>query len=222
VLDEIAEDARMFLINALYFKGTWKSPFEVKATRKEAFARADGSSGSVDMMGQTHSFDYAKGDDYAMVDLPYGNGAFSMVVVLPDKGVALDEMIASMTADAWAEALGTMGRAEVDLRLPRFRMEYNKDLVSDMMALGMRDAFSSHQADFSKMAKESLCLNMLKQLTYVSVDEAGTEAAAVTVGGMATTSVPESVSFHVNRPFAFFIKEVSTGAILFIGRVNSL
>jgi serpin B len=224
VLDNIPQEARLFLINTLYFKGIWKSPFDKKDTRKGGFTRADGSRADVDMMQQTYEFSYVDRDTYSMVTLPYGNSAFSMTVLLPHEGVKVDEAIAGLTAAEWTEALNGMWTPEVDLKLPRFKMEYDRMLNDDMMALGMKDAFDGGQADFSRMSSTPLFLSMLKQSAYVNVDEAGTEAAAVTVGGMGVTSVmpPGRVTFHVDRPFAFFIKELSTGVILFMGRVNSL
>ncbi|MDR1003880.1 MAG: serpin family protein [Prevotellaceae bacterium] len=222
VLQEISENARMYLINALYFKGIWKHQFKKSDTREEPFTNADGTQSTVNMMHQANDFTYYADDDLTMVNLPYGNGAFSMVVMLPEKGRSLDECIAALDAERWNEA--RFFSHPVDLKLPRFKLEYEKELNEDMRALGMKEAFDPLKADFSKMAAQPLFLNILKQLTYVNVDEEGTEAAAVTVAGVGVTSVGpgEPVQFYADRPFAFFIKEYSTGAILFMGKVTTL
>ncbi|MDR0961548.1 MAG: serpin family protein [Mediterranea sp.] len=224
VLEEIPEDARMYLINALYFKGIWKEPFKKSDTRKESFTNADGSLATVDMMHQNETFGYMESDRYAVAELPYGNGAFSMVVLLPHKENTLDECLQGLTLDEWERVYESRFYPEVDIKLPRFTIKYKKDLIGDMKALGMRDAFNSMTADFSKISQSELYLGLLQQFTYVNVDEAGTEAAAVTIGGGYVTAVmpPSRVDFHVDRPFAFLIKELSTGAILFMGKVTKL
>ena len=109
--------------------------------------------------------------------------------------------------------------------MPRLEIEYNKDLKEDMKALGMKDAFNSAAADFSNISNYDLYLGLLKQFTYLKVDEEGTEAAAVTVGGMVNAAPPileEPVPFYLNRPFVFMIRENSTGTILFMGKVTKM
>ncbi|MDR0895068.1 MAG: serpin family protein [Prevotellaceae bacterium] len=224
VLQEIPSNVRLYLINALYFKGIWKEKFKTENTRKEPFTNEDGKQSTIQMMSQEKRFPYYQDDNMAMVNLPYGNGAFSMVVMLPHEGKSLDACIQALTAEQWKAYNAQLYGCQIDLKLPRFKMEYDKDLKDDMKTLGLKDAFDPIEADFSQMAKESLYVSLLKQFTYLNVDEEGTEAAAVTIGGMGLTSIEprESVPFHVNRPFAFFIKEHSTGAILFMGKVTEL
>lgn len=226
VVDEIPGVMKMFLINALYFKGSWKTPFDKEATLTEKFRLPDGSTKNVSMMNATGSYRYAKNEHFAMAELPYGNEAFSMVLFLPDEHKSPAECLDLLTAENWRQWSQKMYSATLEMKLPRFKVEYRKDLRKDMAALGMKDAFNPEAADFSAMVSPEsarLHIGLLDQFTYIQVDESGTEAAAVTVGGMMETSMPaDPVPFHVDRPFAFLIKEKSTGAILFMGKITDL
>lgn len=171
------------------------------------------------------SISYAQNDYFAMAELPYGNEAFSMVILLPVEGKTLEECLPQLTEEHWAEWKDRLAVRTLNVKLPRFQMNYKKDLVGDMRALGMLDAFDADKADFSGIsADEELYVSLLQQITYIDVNEEGTEAAAVTIGGLETTSPgPSSViPFYVNKPFAFLIKEKSTGVILFMGKVTEL
>lgn len=225
VLKEIPEDARLYLLNALYFKGIWKVQFKKSNTVAEPFNNLDGSESTVQMMNlfEEH-FNYTENDYFSIAEFPYGNEAFSMVVLLPAEGKSLDECLPQLTKGNWQGWSDNMLRANLNVKLPRFKLEYDKDLIKDMKAMGMKDAFDGRAADFSKMSDADLVIGLLQQFTYVNVDEEGTEAAAVTVGGMLVTSpAPSAVRpFYVNRPFAFMIKEKSTGTILFMGKVTKL
>lgn len=222
VIEEIPDDACMYLINALYFKGIWKNQFKKAATAREDFTNADGSRQKVDMMNQTATFNYVSTDAFSLAELPYGNEAFSMVILLPAEGKTLDESLSGLTCDSWKEWGSAMTKIAVQLKLPRFKVEYQKGLIKDLIAMGMKDAFNGNDADFSKMSDKELFIGLLEQFTYINVDEEGTEAAAVTIGGMVDTSAPAPASFNVNRPFAYIIKEKSTGAILFMGKMTKL
>lgn len=224
VIQEIPEQVRLYLLNALYFKGIWKSQFKKSNTKQEVFNNADGSKSEVPMMNlSTKPFNYIQNDYFSIAELPYGNEAFSMVVFLPAEGKTLDESLPKLTADNWNEWSGKLFSNTLNVKLPRFEIRYDKDLIADMKALGMKDAFE-HKADFSKMSTFDLAVGILDQFTYVNVNEEGTEAAAVTVGGMVESApAPPSVyNFYVDRPFVFMIKEKSTGAILFMGKVTKL
>lgn len=224
VLDNIPGDARLFLINALYFKGEWTSKFKSSATAQEDFTNADGSGQKVAMMNQTATFNYSHNDDFSIAEFPYGNQAFSMVVLLPEAGKTLDECLAQLTYKHWKTWSEQMGARTLEVKFPKFELIYSKDLVDDMQAMGMKDAFHSGNADFTKMSAADLFIGILKQYTYLKIDEEGTEAAAVTVTGMIETSVGPSttIPFYMNRPFIIMIKEKSTGSILFMGKITTL
>lgn len=224
VIKVIPANARMYLLNALYFKGIWASQFEKSATRQENFTNSDGTQQKVNMMNQTEMFNYTKNSTFSIAELPYGNEAFSMVILLPSGGKTLDESLSELTSENWKEWNSNMAGKQLQVKLPRFKVEYDKTLIDDMIAMGMKDAFDGNKADFSKMSAAELYVGILQQFTYINVDEEGTEAAAVTVGGMLDSAVglPVTIPFYVDSSFAFMIKEKSTGAILFMGKVTKL
>lgn len=212
----------MALINALYFKGEWAFEFNEK-TKKEDFATLGGGKNKVDMMSAEDKLLYAEYDGFSMVQLPYGNGAFCMDVILPAKNEDFGKAAARLDAKTFDGLLRSRSNAIVNLKLPKFTFDYNIKLNDALTALGMKKAFDDHQADFSEMAEKSLKISLVKQKTFIDVNEKGTEAAAVTFVGMVTTSVgpsvePRRVDFFADRPFLFIIRENSTGAVLFIGQ----
>ena len=211
----------MALINALYFKGEWSFEFNDK-TKKEDFTDLNGTKAKVDMMSAEEKLLYAEKDGYAMVRLPYGNGAFSMDVILPPKGKDFGDAVKTFNTGTLSDLTYGLSNAIVNLKLPKFTFEYSTSLVSTLQALGMKQAFTP-TADFSAMAEKSLMISTVLQKTFIDVNEKGTEAAAVTFIGMVATSVgpapePRRVDFFADRPFLFMIRENSTGAILFIGQ----
>ena len=135
----------------------------------------------------------------------------------------MDECLPQLNEERWGEWNSSLSSSVLNLKLPRFEMEYDKELIDDMMAMGMQEAFTP-SANFSGMADEDLFISLLQQFTYVKVNEEGTEAAAVTVGGMDLAVPGQStvIPFYVDRPFIILIKEKSTGVILFMGKVTKL
>ena len=152
VIKVIPANARMYLLNALYFKGIWASQFEKSATRQENFTNSDGTQQKVNMMNQTEMFNYTKNSTFSIAELPYGNEAFSMVILLPSGGKTLDESLSELTSENWKEWNSNMAGKQLQVKLPRFRVEYDKTLIDDMIAMGMKDAFDGNKADFSKMS----------------------------------------------------------------------
>lgn len=216
------EDIRMVLANAVYFSGIWPEPFDKGATRAHKFTNADGSQSTVQMMKNTKASGSSLHlDGVSVASLEYGNGAFNLGLVLPHKGESLADIMSDVngeTVNGWIEGLN---RQVLDIDLPRFDIEYSLDDMSgNLKALGISDAFNEAAADFSLLSKEKVYLSRVLHKTHITVNEEGTKAAAVTTGGMATAPLPESFTF--DRPFAFFIYEKSTKAILFMGTVNKL
>ena len=227
VLKEIAPGTQMLLLNALYFKGIWKKgyKFEKLNTQDEDFTNADGSITKVKMMNQTNRYRYTSNDYFGIADFDYGNGAYSMTIFLPNTDRTFEECLEALTAENWVAWGKELSNRKLYVKMPRLEIEYNKDLKEDMKALGMKDAFNSAAADFSNISNTDLYLGLLKQFTYLKVDEEGTEAAAVTVGGMVNAAPPileEPTPFYLNRPFVFMIRESSTGTILFMGKVTKM
>ena len=221
VPDPIPPEVVMYLINAIYFKGTWTYAFDPKDTRDEPFHFADGSTRTMKLMKLEGDMPYHAGRDYQAVDLPYGGKAFSMTVLLPSDGVALEDLVASLDGDAWTALASGFGGARGTLFLPRFRMSYQRTLNDDLKALGMTDAFDDLRADFGPLSPVGgLYISDVLQKSWVDVNEEGTEAAAatsVTVG--ATSAGGGGFVMRVDRPFLFVLRERLSGTILFVGQV---
>lgn len=212
----------MFIINAIYFKGAWKTRFDKSKTVSAPFYALDGSTAGVPLMTQTEGTRTFFGPGYSAFDLPYGNTAFSMTVVLPDKGVDINAFAESLSKEKWAAIDGGIRDGNIDIYLPRFKLTWEKKLTSDLTHLGMGIAFTPYAADFTRMSPngKELVISEVIQKTFVEVDEEGTEAAAATSVGMVPVSLPPSI--RVDRPFVFAIRERFSGTVLFIGKVTRL
>ena len=220
IVEEIPDDQVMYLINAIYFKGSWRSQFDKSKTANAPFFALDGSSASVPMMTETATFGVAHGSNYIGVDLPYGNSAYSMTVVLPNSGTDINAFAESMTLEKWQSIGATMNEGETTLFLPRFKLEWKRTLNDDLAALGMGIAFTA--ADFTRMSPRGneLVIDNVIQKTFVDVNEEGTEAAAVTSVGVTVTSAPAPI--RIDRPFLVAIRERLSGTVLFIGKIVKL
>lgn len=219
ILERINPDGVSYLLNALYFKGIWYRQFDKKHTKKEAFTKADGSKSQVQMMHQKERFFAAENDNYQTVVLPYGNGSYEMIVVLPREGKKLSDVLVAMNGKQWKDNLKNTYSSEVDLKLPRFTSVYNRELNDVLKLLGMNAMFERGKADLTKMSKAKAFVSMVLQKAKIEVDEEGSKAAAVTVVETLDAAAPPSrpIMFHANRPFMYAIVEHSTGTIFFMG-----
>ena len=220
VLNEIRDDAVLYLLNALYYKGDWSTPFDPERTAPADFRLADGRTVQVPTMTGSLPALTARGDGYQALELAYGRRNFSMVVLMPDEG-SLADFAADLAAGSWAEATAQLDAqatwGDVLVRLPRFSFSSEKVLNDQLAALGMVEAFT-RAADLSRMNDDPrLTVTMVKQNTFIDVNERGTEAAAVTTGEVGIVSMPPS--FVADRPFVFAIRERTTNTLLFIGQV---
>jgi serpin B len=216
---DVTSATRLALVNAIYLKAPWLRPFQADQTTDEPFTKLDGSTVEVPMMHTTHA-SCGTGAGWGAFELPYIGNTLSMLVVVPDDLAAFE---ASLDEAALAEVSRVVrqGFAAPDVTLPRFGFETREELAAVLAELGMPDAFDPDVADFSGMtgARELFIGKVIHQAN-ISVDEKGTEAAAVTVVGMDVTGGPSDIcTVHADRPFVFAIRDVETGAILFMGRV---
>lgn len=162
---------------------------------------------------------YQDNDVLRAVRLPFGNEAYSMVVILPAEGKTLSDVTESLDSESWAKFRSSLVPCDVDLWLPKFETKYHIDLNGVLSAMGMPSAFSPKSADFSAMSKEDINLSLVQQDAIIKVDEAGAEAAAVSLAGFVMAAAPgQHVVFHADKPFLYLITESSTGAILFAGK----
>ncbi|MBW2463039.1 MAG: serpin family protein [Deltaproteobacteria bacterium] len=234
--ESIQGDARLVLVNAIYFLGTWATPFEERATADVPFSLPDGNRVDVPTMHQVETMAYAKVDGVTVVELPYEGGELVMTLVVPDAvgGLpALEGRLDAETFGTWvtaagAPAPGQLGAPTVSLFLPRFEMRTKVTLSDHLKALGMRQAFLDGVADFTGIANppnpvERLHISEAYHQVFVAVDEEGTEAAAATAVVMGRGAGPPPappVEVRVDRPFLFAIRERTSGTVLFLGRIN--
>ena len=220
ILETIRVDQVMFLINAIYFKGSWRTRFDPARTIDAPFHGVGGDQ-PAKLMYREGRMKYLQTAVFHAVDLPYGNDAYAMTVVLPRDGQSIDTVAASLQSAAWAKWMAQFRDAEVDLHLPRFKLAWERGLIPDLQALGMQAAFVPGGADFTRLspAGRDLFISVVKQKTYVDVNEEGTEAAAVTNVGISLVSAPVRVPFRVDRPFIFVLRERLSGTILFMGKI---
>ncbi|MFC2077054.1 serpin family protein [candidate division KSB1 bacterium] len=220
IIDSIDPMDIMFLINAIYFKGTWTSEFNEDETKDDEFTRLDGSKTPCKMMIQTGDFEYFSNDDFQAVNLPYGDGEFSMTVILPYEGTDINELVGNMDGGQWDSWLNGLAEQSVTIELPRFKLEWELKLNDVLQALGMSVAFSG-EADFTKMYKPGgIYIDEVRHKTFVEVNEEGTEAAAVTIIKMRDSAGGVSPMYmRVDRPFLFVIHENFSQTILFVGKI---
>lgn len=218
----VSNVTRFVLTNAIYFNAAWDFPFQESNTRDGPFQPLEGQEVTVPMMSQTEYFGYAAGDGYRAVELPYEGRELSMVIVLPEEGrfQAFEEGLDALSVDSILSALTP---EYLELTMPKFEYESGLSLKKTLVQLGMTDPFLD-TADFSGMdGTRTLYLGDIAHQAFVSVNEAGTEAAAATgVVGTTTDSVPPPpIPFTIDRPFLFIIRDIETGTILFLGRVTN-
>ena len=222
--DGYAPNTNTLWANVIYFRGQWTSPFEKKYTSKVLFHNNSGSETSVDMMSSDMSNLGYEGDGYKMVGLPYGNGAFTMYILLPDNSI--DEFVKSLTPDYWKEMKEKLSVISLSLKLPRFTVNTDVNTLNKVLTtIGFKSNFA-YDTTYDRICKElSGDQLMVCQSATLKVDETGSEGAAVTWGGWYGSDLdnhPETLYFTADRPFVFIIDEVSTGAILFAGVVNEM
>ncbi len=220
IVDGIPLDVVMYLINAIHFKGDWVNRFDASLTRADSFTLADGSSVSVPMMGYAVPVPVRSAwvDGALILDLRYGGGAYSMTIVLPPEGAAMDSVVAALASERWDGWIDALDSVTAGVRMPKFKLEFEDSLNGALTAMGMGIAFSG-AADFSRMsAGGGLYIDEVLHKTYVDVNEEGTEAAAVTSVSM-VSSCCGPPWYVIDRPFLFVIRERFSGTILFMGRI---
>ena len=218
----INELTRLVLTNAVYFNAAWQHQFNKNQTEDGQFHLLDGKQVTVPMMRQTESFGYIKGEGYQAIELPYDGNELSMVVLLPEAGQfkAFEEDLQTQRV---SDIINSLRGSRVDLTMPRFEFDSEFSLKDTLAKMGMPVAFTD-SADFSGMTgKRELSISDVIHKPFVSVDETGTEAAAATAVIVGVTSAPVEppVALTIDRPFIFLIRDIETGAVIFVGRVTN-
>lgn len=226
IIDEIPSHIVMYLINALYFKGDWLNQFDPDDTQAGDFHLESGETVQAEMMRQENQFATMFSDEVQMIELPYGDSLFSMSILMPADANTpinqfIDEKITASNINNWRSSLSVPNR-DVILRMPKFEFDYELEYTDILKAMGMEIAFDEWEADFTGIADvspQNLFIDEVKHKTFISVDEEGTEAAAVTSVGVGITSMPPQMI--IDRPFVFIIHERESGANLFMGKVKN-
>jgi serine protease inhibitor len=220
IVQEIRPDHVMFLVNAIYFKATWTYPFDKGMTRRSTFYQEDGSTSSVNFMTMYNGkYLYYEDAGIKLIDLPYGQGQFSMTFLVSNDQNTVGDISAALNSTQLATWLSKADTSRMRLRMPRFTIAYQKELRPSLTRMGMGEAFTE-QADLSRMLAETadrLFVSEVMHKTFVVVNEEGTEAAAVT--GAATVPSSDPPTIKIDRPFVFLIREKSSNAIIFLGQL---
>jgi len=213
---------RLVLANAIYFKATWLHQFDESRTRDREFNLLGGEQVNVPMMSLSEpaSLLYAQGKGYQAIELPYVGNQVAMTIIMPDAG-KFEEIEASLHAARIEAILADMDHKAVALRLPKFSFESSFSMAQTLAAMGMPDAVSIADADFSGMdGTHDLYIENVFHKAFVAVDEAGTEAAAATAVVMSLkAAMPSGIELTIDHPFIFLIRDTVTGSVLFVGRV---
>jgi serpin B len=230
ILDRLDDTATAVLLNAVYFKARWETPFDRKSTRDDAFNLSRSQKVHVPMMSRTGDFAVAARNGYRAVRLPYEIPTLGLVVVLPNEADGLREVAGRLDIGELAALFDALHGPTnpVALAIPRFRAEFKADLVAPFQQAGMKLPFDADRADFSgmtdrPMSEAGLFIGQIAHRAVIEVAEESTEAAAATAVVMAIRSAkarqPDPEIFRVDRPFLFYLVDDATGAILFQGRI---
>ncbi|MEG4113588.1 MULTISPECIES: serpin family protein [unclassified Microcoleus] len=217
IVEEISLDPVLFLIDAIYFKGNWQTPFDKSQTANKTFYLTDSSSKQHLMMSQSGFYRCYATDTFQAVSLPYGKkGALSMYIFLPNSNTNLATFSQQLTAENWNKWMQEFRERNCIIEIPRFTIEYKVELKSTLIALGMAGIFEPSKDEFSLMTDVNVAVDSVKHKTFVEVNEEGTEAAAVT-----SVELIRSLPFemNVNRPFFCAIQDDTTRTILFMGTI---
>ena len=231
IIKEIGANTVMYLINALYFKAAWTTAFNEENTREGVFTLSDGTETTADFMSFSeeeeapeffsYSSDWSDKDGYAVIRIPYGRGVFAFYGIVPtyENKSNIDDFIAKMAENGFDKYTADLTEKEFPLELPKFKFEYEKSLVDIFKELGMEKAFvEGGFYNIADLPHDPFISNILHK-TFIEVNEAGTEAAAVTAVEYGENAMPSG--FYATRPFVFVIRDDRTGSILFIGKVEN-
>lgn len=222
IIKSIPSEMIMYLVNAIYFKGQWRTPFDKQNTSEGAFHNLDGSESIIPLMSQEMLIACLFDERFTLVDIPYSDSLYSMTILLPNDNQTLSTVSTQIKQVTWNQWISQLSPRRIQLTLPRFEIEYEKKLNEILSVLGMSIAFDPNRADFSRIAdvSENVYISEVKHKTYLKVDEKGTTAAAVTSVGIGVTSAPQAIT--INRPFILAIRENHSSTLLFIGKITTL
>jgi serine protease inhibitor len=220
MIDKLDANTVMLLINAIYFKGMWKTQFDASATTSRTFTKPDGSTENVPTMYESENQKVYRGIGFYVAEIPYGQGNYVMDIILPDNN-DLSAVTSSLTAASLSTWTTSLTSSKVNLYLPKFKYGYNISLKNVLSLMGMGIAFTD-SADFSNISNIPLLISKVNHQAFIQTDEEGTEAAAATVVEIEPTlAYPvEPITIDVNHQFIYLIREVTTNSVIFMGKVT--
>jgi serine protease inhibitor len=219
MVEKLDDNTVMLLINAIYFKGKWNSQFDAKNTVQMSFNKSGGTKTEVPMMKQTSDYKSYSGDGFILAEFPYGQGNFVMDIIFPDEENGTNTLLPFINENNFNGWLNQMRERKTDLIFPRFKYGYKKQLKNILSGMGMEMAFKDN-ADFSNISDQALLISDVTHQAFIETNEEGTEAAAVTIVSFGTISAPEPpFTIKIDHPFIYIIRETTTNAIIFMGRV---
>ncbi|XP_042901651.2 iripin-2 [Parasteatoda tepidariorum] len=227
LLEQLDPSAALLLLNAVYFKGTWQTQFKTSATNEQDFYN-DGvlaNAQQVHFMHLTDKFNYATTNDAQVIELPYKGNNISMMILLPNELDGLSAVEENLTIETIASVRKQLNEQKVILSLPKFEVEYSRDMTGDFKAVGAADVFDGSKANFTGIADAGLYVSQVMHKAAIEVNEEGSEAAAATaivMPIMAPMPLIPPVVFNANHPFIFAIMDNRNEMIMFAGRVNVL
>ncbi len=224
ILDDISDDAMMYLINALSFDAKWKKEYKARDIKSRSFTLENGTKQNVQLMYSDET-DYLSCENAEGFLRDYEGGRYAFAALLPEEGLKMEEFIASLDGEKLTDILNTPLRASVHAAIPKFTAQYNVNLIPALTQMGITDAFSPESADFSRMgdcAGGPLYIYLVKQKTYIELEEKGTKAAAATMVGVASsiaddTSALTKKEIILDRPFLYMIIDTRYNIPVFIG-----
>ncbi|MBE6287706.1 MAG: serpin family protein [Mediterranea massiliensis] len=222
-LKTLLAEQRFVLLNALYFKGRWQTKFG--NSQPSTFTTEEGKEQEVTFLSMEETkYLYAENELFSMAELPYGNGAYGLLVLLPKEEVKASDCLVTLNGEQWLKVVSNMKPTLLNLKLPKFKVEAKQSLIDALKVIGIRKAFTT-EADFTALSEKTTFISGVLQGNYLSIDENGTEAAAVTIIGVDGDTPPTQskvIDFYAKRPFFYFLKEKSTNTILFMGKMGRI
>lgn len=228
IVDQLGPLDAAVVVNAIYFKGSWRYEFDLNCTVPKDFHLLDGTTRKHDLMHQQRKWDYLETDSLQMIALPYDSGRLRMIVLLPAAGLDYDQFLQSLNSEIWLQWSSALQPRKGTIGLPRFKLEWKANLNDELQKAGIVQAFDAYGADLSRMCAlpdgQNAYISDVIQKTFVEVNEEGTEAAAATSATISVTSIaPESerpFTMIVDRPFFVTIEDCLTGLVLFMGAIT--
>ena len=224
IIDQIDADTVMYLINAVVFDAEWQNVYNKENIYEDEFTAVDGEKHNVEFMRSVESSYLDDGNATGFVK-PYYDGKYSFVTLLPNQGVSIDDYIESLSGESFIALLDNTENTPVNASLPKFSYDYEIKMNDALKALGMPEGFSPDDADFSKMGHSSIgniYIGKVLHKTYITVDELGTKAGAVTKVEMNDEAYMETKNVVLDRPFVYAIIDNETDLPIFIGVVKNL